>query len=147
MAKATKAKTDATVKSAKSIELELAGENLQQEVVPNFDVTESIHEEESTLDRRKDEGVRKLKISNDLLQAQVDKLNNDNRARKTHSTLIFLMVFIWILFVVVFLILVGAEKLKISDKVLITLLSTTSVNIIGLLVIVANYLFNKSKST
>jgi len=38
-------------------------------------------------------------------------------------------------------------KIKLSDNVLITLLSTTTVNVIGLLLIVANYLFNKSKST
>jgi len=146
MAKA-RAKTNSPVKSARSIEQELISPSTTAEVAQEFDVTEIAQEEQTELDQKKEEGLRKLKINNDLLQAQVNKLNDDNRARKTHSLLIFRMVFSWILFVMVILFGVGIGKLTLSDKVLITLLSTTSINIIGLLVIVANYLFNKSKST
>ncbi|GGB08107.1 hypothetical protein [Puia dinghuensis] len=108
---------------------------------------EIVVEEEKDLDRQQVEGFRKVKLKNDLLEAQLNKLKGDNTARKTHNILIFIMVFFWLVAVISILILVGMGKLVLSDKVLITLLSTTSVNIIGLLVIVANYLFNKSKST
>lgn len=104
-------------------------------------------EEEQALNREREEEVRKLKIQNDLLQAKFDKITGDNKARKSHSLLIFIMVFFWLASVVTLLTLSGLGLVVLSDKVLITLLTTTTINVIGLLVIVANYLFNKSKST
>lgn len=137
-----------TIRPAQSISEELAT-NPKADSIPvkEFDTNQAYKEEEQTLDRKKDEGIRKLKIENDLLQAQLDKITGDNKARKLHSGLIFLLVFIWLVAVLVIMFLVGNKTLFLSDQVLIALLSTTSVNVIGLLVIIANYLFNKNKST
>lgn len=97
--------------------------------------------------QKKAEGIRKLKIQNSILEAQLTKLNNDNQARISVSKKIFLIVICWLFAVIAILIMTGVGLFTFSDKVLITLLTTSSVNVIGLLVIVANYLFNKTKST
>ena len=140
MARVAKKKID--VRPAASISQELPGDPL-----PGFDAPKAFSEEKKKLAEEQFEEIRRLKLQNDLLEGQYNKITGDNHARKTHSTLIFIMVFIWLITVLGIIIFVGNGTLVLSDKVIITLLSTTSVNVIGLLVIVANYLFNKSKST
>jgi hypothetical protein len=41
----------------------------------------------------------------------------------------------------------GKEFLKFSDTVIVTLITTTTANVFGFFYFVANYLFNKDKST
>jgi len=111
------------------------------------DISKLFEEEQITLDSEKQEGIRKLKLENDILQAQHDKIKSDNTARKNLGIGIFVLVFIWLICVIVIMFLTGGKILAFSDSVLIALLTTSSVNVIGILVIVANYLFNKDKST
>ena len=128
-------------------------DSISEELAPSRSATPApaiqnvFQEETSALDGNQEQAIRKLKLDNDILQAQLDKIKGDNLFRKIHSTLIFFMVFIWLAAVLAILAFVGKGVFTLSDKVLITLLTTTSINVIGLLVIVANYLFNKNKST
>ncbi|HTJ13499.1 MAG TPA: hypothetical protein VL547_15800 [Dinghuibacter sp.] len=134
---------DLSVRTPESINQEMTG----TQAGAALPADSAFVEEEQTLNVKREEEVRKLKIQNDLLQAKFEKITGDNKARKTHSLLIFVMVFFWLVSVVALLALSGLGILCLSDKVLITLLTTTTINVIGLLVIVANYLFNKNKST
>lgn len=140
MARVAKKKIE--IRPAETISEELPGEPL-----PGFDTDKAFKEEGEKLNEVQIQEIRRLKIQNDVREGQSQKIKDDNEARKLHSGLIFLLVFIWLITVLVIIILNGARVLNLSDKVIITLLSTTSINVIGLLVIVANYLFNKNKST
>ena len=135
-------KTGFSAKPADSISQELAPGRSAPPAPAN-----AFQEEASALDGNQEQAIRKLKLDNDILQAQLDKIKGDNLFRKIHSTLIFFMVFVWLTAVLAILALVGKGFFMLTDRVLITLLTTTSINVIGLLVIVANYLFNKDKST
>ena len=59
----------------------------------------------------------------------------------------FLFPVIWMFFILLIVYGCGDGKLKLSDTVLVTLITTTTVNIFGFLYVVVNYLFNKDKST
>ena len=74
---------------------------------------------------------------------ELESMKQDMILRKTFAKSIFWVVvsYIGVVFVVLFL--YGFSFLKISDAVLITLLGTTTANILSLLVIVFNYLFPK----
>jgi len=136
------------IKPAEEVSVEITG-NLPATTTPadRSDLQKSFEEEDSFLDAKKAEGIRKLKIQNDILEAELTKINNDNEARVGFSKKIYWIVIIWLSAVIFLLILSGFKIVDLSDKVLITLLTTSSVNVIGLLVIIANYLFNKNKST
>lgn len=96
--------------------------------------------EKQYLDKIQQENLRARQLNN-------DKLENDNEARKRFGDWIFTIVVIWLFFVLLILVSVGNGTFKFDNSVLITMLTTTSVNIIGLLLVVARYLFNEKKST
>lgn len=104
-------------------------------------------EEIKSLDRKKEEELRTDKLKNDELQARVNKINDDNNGRKRLTEVILTIVTAWMLLILATVWAAGRNNLHLSDAVLITLIGTTTANIIALLVIVANYLFNKDKST
>lgn len=72
----------------------------------------------------------KLKEKADVLQQ-----------RKSFSGRIFALVLFYVLAVLAIIVLCGFDVLSISDAVLIALLSTTTANVVGLLVIVMKYFF------
>jgi len=67
----------------------------------------------------------------------------DREQRKTFADKIFTVTVIYIAVVLFILIACGFSRLQFSDTVLITLLSTTTANILSLLVIVFNHIFPK----
>jgi cytochrome c biogenesis protein CcdA len=83
------------------------------------------------------EKVRSAKIKNDIEE-------QDKAERKSYASTITAIVCLWLVFVAIVFVASGKGNLHYSDNVLITLLTTTTANVIGLFVIVANYLF-KSK--
>lgn len=83
------------------------------------------------------------KMGNEL----VDKVHNDNIARIKYSEAIFTVTVMWLFFVLVTVVAVGKGFLKLSDTVLITLITTTTVAVFGFFLAVVNYYFNKDKST
>lgn len=80
------------------------------------------------------ERVRAVKIKNDSDE-------QDRIERKTYAYTITTIVSVWLVFVALVFVASGNGNLHYSEKVIITLLSTTTANVIGLFAIVANYLF------
>jgi len=81
------------------------------------------------------EGLRTKRLANDITE-------DDKNERKHYTSLIFTLVAMWLIMVLVVFVATGKGFLKYSDSVIITLLATTTVNVIGLFVIVANYLYH-----
>lgn len=68
----------------------------------------------------------------------------DREQRKQFSIWILGIVCVYLLIVLVLLYLTGFSLTILSDTVLVALLTTTTANVIGLLVIVARYLFPRN---
>lgn len=85
--------------------------------------------------------IKNLELQNDKLSEEITVLKDDRSARKYYGVAIFSFVGLYILAVMVTL----WSTTKISDQVLITLLGSTSINIIGLLMGVVRYLFPPAK--
>lgn len=82
-----------------------------------------------------------------LLKVQVERFRQDNEGRKVLRDAIFTVTVVWMFLVLLIVWHSGAGKLKLSDSVLITLITTTTANVFGFLYVVVNYLYNKHKST
>ena len=94
-----------------------------------------------------DIGSSENKVSRNYKKALEDEelksRTQDREQRKKFATRIFWVVIAYIAVVFVVLFFCGYSCIYLSDAVLITLLSTTTANILSLLVIVFNYLFPK----
>lgn len=83
------------------------------------------------------------RIDHDREKAYVEGLRQDINARKDYADKIFKLVIFWL--VGVFLILIfNMWASKLSDAVVMALIGGTTVNVLGLFLVVANYLFPKS---
>lgn len=68
------------------------------------------------------------------------------KLKEEFSEFIKQLVIVWIAFIIFMIFFTGTGYIRLSDTVLITLITGTSVNIIGLIIIVARHLFpEKSK--
>jgi hypothetical protein len=79
-----------------------------------------------------------------LLQDREDREQIRNQ-RKIYAIWIFIILSGWLLSIIVITIFCGLKIFHLNDNVLITIFGTTTINILGLSYIVANYLFPKSK--
>jgi len=86
-----------------------------------------------------DERNRTEKLKNDSLE-------QDIRARKEYANKIFALICCWIVFLGIFLLLVGFSCIKLSDGVLIAFIGGTTANVLGIFMIVAKYIFNPSQT-
>lgn len=116
-------------------------------VTSRVDVREANKEEKEKLDKDQLQELRAKIIENDRLQANVDKIKDDNRNRRNLSRAILLTTILWMLLILFIVYRAGQGKLNLSDTVLVALITTTTVNVFGFLLVVVNYLFNKDKST
>lgn len=91
--------------------------------------------------------TQEAKFSDKFNEEVVSKFHNDNIARKVYAELIFTVTVMWLFFVLVTVIAVGRGFLKLSDTVLVTLITTTTIAVFGFFLAVVNYYFNKEKST
>jgi hypothetical protein len=66
--------------------------------------------------------------------------------RKTYAKRIFILLSIWLFTLFELICYSGIGFLKLSDKVLITLITATTADILGIFAIVITYLFPKSKT-
>jgi hypothetical protein len=78
---------------------------------------------------------------------QIQGMTDDLRARKNWGKRVFYLLVMWLLVVVLSVMCQGFAwwKFHVSDSVLITLITTTTANVLSLGYIVANYLFPKPK--
>ena len=81
----------------------------------------------------------------DRMSAETESVRQDTRERKVYAGKAFWLVCIYLIVVAVFFSLSGFEDIPFhnSDAVLITLLSTTTTTVIGIFLLVMQYLFRK----
>jgi Flp pilus assembly protein TadB len=89
-------------------------------------------------ERALNETERGKKIDNDIRE-------QDRLERKTYANRVFYLISAWLGCVIVVVILTGLGFMHFSDTVIVTLLTTTTANVIGLFAIVNSYLFKSSK--
>lgn len=82
------------------------------------------------------------KVKSDRYKLENEKLKDENSQRRTLVIWMMFVVSIW-LFITALIVFVQLCKGSLSSTVLCTLLSTTTVNVLGLAVIVLRGLFNK----
>ena len=99
-----------------------------------------LREELFLLQQKQQQELRKL-------TAEADKMVQDNLGRRRFSWAIFYVMVLWILIVLFVVVQCAIGHWHLSDSVLIALITTTTATVIGVFVVVANYLFNRDKST
>jgi hypothetical protein len=105
-------------------------------------------EPEDTRVTVKEANVREVSdLDEEFSRAQLKRLIDDNKARKTFSQWIFALTVLWMFGVMMVVIQCSRQVLILSDGVLIALITTTTANVFGFFYVVVNYLFNKDKST
>jgi len=80
----------------------------------------------------------------DLLKAQLKGSEQDIGERKSYAQKIFVFLSVFTGIMLLIVILCGLKVLDLDELIVITLISTTSANVIGIFIYVAKYLF-KSK--
>ena len=85
------------------------------------------------------------KVALEAKRADLQTLTDNNAARKEFSQKIFALTSVWLFFVLIILIATGQGNLLLSDKVLTTLLTTSTITVLGFFSTVTLYLFNRSK--
>jgi hypothetical protein len=89
----------------------------------------------------------RLQLLNDRLGHENTRLKWDNRLRLAVAIGVFGIVFLWLIAVAVMLVLQALPNyLKLPDNVNIALLATSTLNVVGLLFTVVNYLFPKQQN-
>lgn len=84
----------------------------------------------------------------DRKEAELQSYRQDIIERKTYASRIFRLVVGWLALLFILLFIQGALSphgyFNLSDKVILALIGGTTVNVLGLFIIVANYLFPKA---
>lgn len=80
-----------------------------------------------------------------LKKGQLESQEQDRKQRGQFAEKIFWAVVVYLVAALVIVYLIGAGVFHMSDSVSITLLGTTTANVISLLVIVAKYLFHSKE--
>lgn len=94
----------------------------------------------------KEEELRKARLLNEALEGENKSDTQDRGQRKGFAISVFALVSLYLASVLAVLFIQGFSKsFYLSDSVLITLLGTTTANVISILVIVVTYLFSRKK--
>lgn len=101
-------------------------------------VEEYLHVEKELDNELKSEQIKTWRLYNETL-----RINSDER--KKYAGYIFKLTCIWagLIFIIIFL--QGLGYTKISDKVVITLITSTTINFFGFFLLVTKYLFNSNE--
>lgn len=80
------------------------------------------------------------------LEQQLQENKDNHNLRTKYANKIFWLVCIWLGCVIIAVLLVGFELygFKLSDKVLMTFIATTTLNVLGLFAIVAKWMFQQN---
>lgn len=91
----------------------------------------------------------KLRQAKATYEVELGGKKQNINARKEYATKIFGLIKVWLGSILALVFLSGIGKAKnlftLSDSVLIALITTTTASVVGLFVIVVNYLFNNKK--
>ena len=88
--------------------------------------------------------LARTRISYKKEKAELKGLRQDINERKNYASKTFRLLVAWLLFTAVILFLYSIGKIKLSDQVLIALLTTSSANVIAIFIYVVKYLFNST---
>ena len=83
----------------------------------------------------------KEELKDSLKKEKLDGLIQDREERKRYANLSFTLIATWLILVLAIFVSTGQGNLKYSDSVLITLLTTTTANVIAIFHFVMKYLF------
>lgn len=119
---------------------------LFDKIAESSDKPEIKDEEYKSIEKRRLEAeTRKLELENQSLEGDNIGDSQDRVQRKEFAEKIFSFVCLYMFAVFFILFLCGSPgSFKLSDTVLITLLGTTTANVIGILIIVVKYLFSRN---
>ena len=81
-----------------------------------------------------------------MQQEELESRKQDRKQRGKFSIWIFGFMGAYMLCILVVLVVSGRGVLQLSDTVLVSLLTTTTADVIGIFIIVAKYLFHKSEN-
>lgn len=101
--------------------------------------------------RQEEQALLKASLELKLKREKIlnDGLKQDRKERRKYAERIFLLIVGWvfaILFIIIFKGFGDFYNFQLSDKVLMTLIGGTTINVLGIFVIVANYLFKQPPS-
>lgn len=102
--------------------------------------SQALIEEETYLDRQLERQIR-METLVSLREGNKTRAQN-NVERKKYAGFIFLLTCIWACLIFVLIFFVGFSVMKISDSIIITLISSTTINFFGFFFLVVKYLFN-----
>lgn len=115
--------------------------------IPKSDDTGNVEKDYDYVEiQLKKEQLREAKLKNAALEEENKGDSQDRDQRKEFAEKIFSFVSLY-MFAVFFILFLsgGPGSFKLSDTVLVTLLGTTTANVIGTLIIVVKYLFSRNK--
>lgn len=102
--------------------------------------------EEDAAKLKRDAEIDAIRTANDLKKEELKSKIQDREQRKEFAKkiFIFLCIYLFVVFSTVICSAVESDCMKftLSDNVLITLLTTTTANMIGIFILVVKYLFN-----
>lgn len=101
---------------------------------------ESYVQEERFLNHELERQIRLEELK--TLQEKNRTLAQNNEERKRYAEYIFGLTSVWAILIFVILFCVGFKKIYISDTVVITLITSTTINFFVFFVLVIKYLFN-----
>lgn len=110
-------------------------------------LTETKEEEEAGISAKEvellqaREELRKARIQNDILEEGLNKLKQDRGQRKGLSYALFGFMCVYMFAVLIIVSCCGLAWMQLSDNVIITLLTTTLADVIGIFGFVAKYLY------
>lgn len=119
---------------------ESLADDLKETSSASSEVTAS---EDAFLDRQQE---RELKTEHIKVWRQYNKsLEQNNTERKKYAHWIFILTVAWAALIFILLFFQGFGVTKLTDKVVITLITSTTVNFFGFFLLVTKYLFNTSE--
>ena len=120
----------------------------KQKTVLSLDSILPPKETSETPDQKTAEELKTLELEERA--ARLAKLNQDLELREKYSGKLFDLIKYWLAAIFLLLLLQGFVGVHgyfaLSDKVLITIIGGTTINVLGLFAIVANYIFPKESS-
>ncbi|HEY9018168.1 hypothetical protein [Thiomicrospira sp.] len=117
-----------------------SGDDVKEDSNTDLEALEDVDLSEDIDDSRQDHEIK-------VLKQKLKELEDTHNLRLKFAWAIFSVVSAWLLAVGIILFFdgFGFSCFSLSENVLITVLTTTTINVIALLIIVANWLFPKGK--
>lgn len=109
-------------------------------------MTESLLDEQLPLKDATPQGKVKLtqkSLELELKNEELTEKRQNREERKKYAKWIFFLLIGYVFVVLLLLFFCGFKLITLSDTVLVSLLTTTTVNIIGIFLVVTKYLFSK----